>query len=373
MTARADDVRYATCPYRDAPPSARWAGAVAGVPADRIDPRTAAPFRIAPGDRVATAGSCFAQHISRALVEKGFSYHVVEPAPAWLPAADRTRYNFEVFSARSGNVYTALQLLQLFETGFGGRGAADAVWRSPGGRWFDLLRPRVQPDGFASRDELVTDRAHHLRAVRRMFETLDVFVFTLGLTEAWLSRADGTVYPIAPGCGAGEFAADRYAFHNFTAAEVTAHLTAFLTRLRGVNASARVVLTVSPVPLAATAEPRHVLQATTYSKAVLRVAAEEVVRVWPNAAYFPAYEIITGTFRTHEYYAADRRTVTPAGVGRVMDVFFEYFTAGVGGGPGAVVGPTRTDPGGSLPTNAHGEVVCDEAAVLEALARRPAA
>jgi len=145
---------------------------------------------------------------------------------------------------------------------------------------------------------------------------------------------------------------------------VTAHLNDFLTGLRAVNPAARVILTVSPVPLAATAEPRHVLQATSYSKAVLRVAAEETVRAWPNVAYFGAYEIVTQTGRTHEFFAADRRTVTPAGVGRVMDVFFEQFVGSpTAASPGPAVAPTTTP--------ADHEVVCDEVAVMEALARRP--
>jgi len=202
MPPRIDDPRYATCPYRDLPAENRWADGVAAVAPDRLNPHTPAPFRIDPGARIATAGSCFAQHISRALAGRGFTYQVVEPAPPWLPDADRVRYNFAVFSARYGNVYTALQLFQLFETCYGRREPADAVWRAPDGRWFDLLRPRIQPDGFACRDELLTDRMHHRRAVRRMFETLDVFVFTLGLTEAWVSRTDGTSTPSRRGAGA---------------------------------------------------------------------------------------------------------------------------------------------------------------------------
>jgi hypothetical protein len=366
MPPRIDDSRYASCPYRDLPATSRWADGVAAVPPDGLNPHTDAPFRIEPETRVATAGSCFAQHISRALAGRGFTYQVVEPAPPWLLDADRVRYNFAVFSARYGNVYTALQLLQLFETSLGRREPEGCVWRAPDGRWFDLLRPRIQPNGFAGRDELLTDRGHHRRAVRRMFETLDVFVFTLGLTEAWVSRIDGTVYPVAPGCGAGDFSADRYAFRNFTAAEVAGHLGEFLTGLGAVNPAARVVLTVSPVPLAATAEPRHVLQASSYSKAVLRVAAEETARAWPNVAYFGAYEIVTQLGRTHEFFAADRRMVTPAGVGRVMDVFFEQFAESPPSHlPVPTEGPAQ-DPAGH-------EVVCDEAAVLEALARGPQA
>ncbi|MDB5311730.1 MAG: hypothetical protein JWO38_5932 [Gemmataceae bacterium] len=367
MPPRTDDPRYATCPYRDLPADSRWAEAVATVPPDRLNPHAPAPFQIDPETRVATAGSCFAQHISRSLAGRGFTYHVVEPAPSWLPDEDRVRYNFAVFSARYGNVYTALQLLQLFEACYCRRDPADALWRRPDGRWFDLLRPRIQPDGFACRDELLTDRVHHRQAVRRMFETLDVFVFTLGLTEAWVSRVDGTVYPVAPGCGSGEFSPDRYAFRNFTASEVAGHLADFLAGLGEVNPAARVILTVSPVPLAATAEPRHVLQATSYSKAVLRVAAEDIVRAWPNVAYFGAYEIVTQTGRTHEFFAPDRRTVTPAGVGRVMDVFFEQFAASPTAGSPV---PTAAVP---APAPAGHEVVCDEVAVMEALAQRPEA
>ena len=48
--------------------------------------------------------------------------------------------------------------------------------------------------------------------------------------------------------------------------------------LKRLNPGVRVLLTVSPVPLIATYEPRHVLVSTTYSKSVLRVAAEQVMR-----------------------------------------------------------------------------------------------
>jgi hypothetical protein len=367
VTRREVNPRYETCPYRDAPPTNLWAEAVANVADDRINPHLPPRTRLTPDARVATAGSCFAQHISRALVRAGFRFLTVETAPDWFTEDDRSRYGYEVFSARYGNIYTALQLVQLLDRAFGAFDPHDTVWQAPDGRWYDLLRPRIQPRGFASRAELCTDLGHHLAAVRRLFESLDVFVFTLGLTEAWRARADGTVFPTCPGCGCGEFDPKRYYFQNFTAAEVTAHLDEFLTRLRAVNPSGRVIFTVSPVPLAATHTDRHVLQATVYSKSVLRVAAEETVRRWPNADYFASFEIITATFRTHEYYGPNRRDVSQAGVDRAVAVFFEQFVEGT---PAAV--PPVSDQG------SHGrppaaEVVCDEAAVFEAMAERRAA
>jgi hypothetical protein len=48
-----------------------------------------------------------------------------------------------------------------------------------------------------------------------MFEKLDVFTFTLGLTEAWRNRNDGAVFPLPPGVSGGEMNDQRYEFINF--------------------------------------------------------------------------------------------------------------------------------------------------------------
>ncbi|MGK3891080.1 hypothetical protein, partial [Enterococcus faecium] len=76
---------------------------------------------------------------------------------------------------------------------------AEPAWQRPDGRWADPFRPSIEPEGFATIEDLEADRRAHLAAVREMFAGLDVFVFTLGLTEAWVSRVDGAVFPIAPG------------------------------------------------------------------------------------------------------------------------------------------------------------------------------
>ena len=51
--------------------------------------------------------------------------------------------------------------------------------------------------------------------VREVFETCDVFVFTLGLTEGWVSTLDGAVYPLAPGVAGIGPQADAYALREF--------------------------------------------------------------------------------------------------------------------------------------------------------------
>ncbi len=353
---------HADSPYADLPAERFWRRAIGCVPPGQVDPVGTAPFRIGRRERIATAGSCFAQHMSRAIARDGYNYFIAEPAPEQVSASDAQRLGYGVFSTRSGNVYTARQLLQLFDRAYGTLAPRDTAWVRPDGRYADPFRPLIEPDGFATIDELIDARDRHLAAVRTMFEQLDVLVFTLGLTEAWRSTVDGAVFPLAPGVTAGRIDASRYEFVNFSAADVRADLDAFLQRLRGVNARSRVVLTVSPVPLIATYEPRHVLVSATYSKAALRVAADEIERAHAAVWYFPSYEIITGSFNRGAYFERDLRDVTSAGVDHVMRLFLDHCAAGE-------VRPSSDAEALMLEENrANVDVVCDEEAIAQATA-----
>lgn len=151
-----------------------------------------------------------------------------------LSADDAARRNFGVFSARYGNVYTTRQARQLFDRAFGDVQPADGVWRL-GERYVDALRPQIEPDGFPTPDAVIAARTDHLAAVRTMFLECDVLVFTLGLTEAWESTQDNTVYPVAPGVHGGSFDSQQYRFVNFSVDEVTTDLTTLIANARTIN------------------------------------------------------------------------------------------------------------------------------------------
>lgn len=310
-------------PYSTAPPYRFWRRAVSDR-RDLTDPVMDFPFRIGPSQKVMTAGSCFAQHISGRLAASGYGFLVTESAHPLLSPNVAKAYNYGRFTARYGNVYSARQLLQLIRRAYGKFAPAEDSWVHDDGSFFDPYRPQIQPNGFATEEEYRGDRIQHLAAVRTAFETMDVLIFTLGLTEVWESAIDGAVFPVCPGTAAGRFDPQVHRFRNQDVIEVAADLAAFLDELHDVNASARVILTVSPVPLVATAEDSHVLTATIYSKSVLRVAAETIVRRHSSAAYFPSFEIITGPQAQGRYFDADLRSVTEAGVDRVMDLFSRH-------------------------------------------------
>ena len=338
-------------PYSGLPDAQFWRSAVAGVEAHLLDPVVSPRFTIGQQDKVATAGSCFAQHIARKLQALGLSYFVTEDG-AQLGEEARTAGQYGLFSARYGNIYTPAQFAQLIEEALGRRRQFDTAWEGRGGGWIDPLRPNVEPGGFASPEAVAADRVAHLAAVHRLLTESDVLVFTLGLTEGWRSKRDGTVYPLAPGVAGGAFDPDKHEFHNFTVAESERAMAAALTAAKAVNPGLRAILTVSPVALAATYEPRHVLTSTTYSKAVLRVTAEAMRARFDWVEYFPSYEIITGSPTAGRYFAPDLREVNPLGVAHVMRVFERHYVAG-----GEAAPPTSLATPAAV---AQAGVICDE-------------
>jgi hypothetical protein len=312
-------------PYKLLPPISFWSDSVTRNyrPEDVL---TAPGPLIRTGEKVMSAGSCFAANLRPFLERAGLTYVTTEAPHPYFADLPPERFGYGVFSAAYGNIYTPRQLLQILLR------AVDE-FRPIEDRWIttravvDPFRPGLLRHALSEREfDLLT--AQHLRATRKAFKVADVFIFTLGLTQGWASTQDGAVFPACPGTVAGEFDPAKHTFVNFGIDEARADLNAFVARLRILNPAVRIILTVSPVPLVATATGEHVLAATTYSKSVLRVAAAETARAWPNVAYFPAYEIVTGPQAPHDFFSADRRSVSAEGVQTVMSAFLAHCEVG---------------------------------------------
>src|ERR1700721_1207571 len=103
----------AASPYEDLPPNRFWKTGVSAQHPLTVEDLYRRKFDIHRTDRIATAGSCFAQHIARHLRAKGYAVIDAEPAPSVLPDAMAQQFGYRMYSGRYGNIYTARQLLQL--------------------------------------------------------------------------------------------------------------------------------------------------------------------------------------------------------------------------------------------------------------------
>lgn len=308
-------------PYESLPEDRFWRTAVAERDPMAISGLWQPKLRISHRTRIVTAGSCFAQHFAKALVARRYRWQDHEPGPPGLTPQQRLDYHYGTFSFRTGNIYTPRMLHQWLVWALTDTPPPTEVWERDG-RYYDPFRPGVEPGGFKSPEEVQASRRDTLAAIRSAVAAAQVFVFTLGLTEAWQNGASGVEYAVCPGTVAGEFDKRRHRFVNHGFAELMTDMRAVLALLRAANPRLGLLLTVSPVPLTATASGQHVLLATSHSKSVLRAVAGELAATEPPVDYFPSYEIITQPAYRGRFYAPNLRSVLAEGVDHVMRCFF---------------------------------------------------
>lgn len=312
-------------PYANQPAHAFWRSSVVERKPETVRFLHQPRFALTPQTAILTAGSCFAQHLHRTLIQMGWGVILKEDVAPMIPPKVARRYGYGQYSARYGNIYTARQFLELIREAMGA--SQPLIWHTDG-RFYDALRPGVEPGGLETAEEVVDARTAHLTALRAALLEADCVIFTLGLTEAWRDAATGRVLPTAPGTVAGSMTDTPATFVNFSYEEVLADMEAVRVLLRELNPEMRLLLTVSPVPLTATATGAHVVQASTTSKAILRAVCDAMLRRYEDVDYFPSYEIITTPVLGGPFFDPNLRSPSQDGVSRVMDVFVQSYAGG---------------------------------------------
>jgi hypothetical protein len=155
---------------------------------------------------------------------------------------------------------------------------------------------------------------------RRIFDETDVFILTFGLSEVWYDEPTGNVFWRTIPKDAYDPA--RHKFRVSTVEENRDNLRAIYRLIRAHRPDAKIIFTLSPIPLIATFRDVACLTANSVSKSVLRVAIDEVVReVRDEGAlfYWPSYELVTDVFA--QPFKPDRRHPE----GEVLDYIMTLF------------------------------------------------
>ena len=112
--------------------------------------------------------------IAEALKKNGYNVLDVEPPPPGLPENLHQKFGFSMYSARYGNIYTVRQLLQLAQEVAGEWTPQNYIWEK-GGKYFDALRPAVEPEGLDSSEEVLIHRMHHISNIKNLFKRFNLF------------------------------------------------------------------------------------------------------------------------------------------------------------------------------------------------------
>jgi len=307
-------------PYDQLPDEAFWRPAVANKSMFDLNDIWDPKFNISPEHKVVTYGSCFSQHLGRHLSDRAFTWLITEPPPRGLSESNAHLFNYNVFSCRTGNIYTTSLLKQWVDWALGKVELPDEIWRE-GERCYDPFRPRIEPEGFISEEELILSRNQTITSFKAAINQADYFIFTMGLTETWANRKFGYEYPMCPGTAAGEFNKDEHVYSNQRTSQIIQALESAIDLMRQVNKKLKFILTVSPVPITATNSGNHVLVANMDSKSTLRAVAGQLSANRPYIDYFPGYELVNSPPFRGAFYGPNQRNVSSAGVNFVMDVF----------------------------------------------------
>lgn len=319
-----------------------WDKSVPLVSWNRLDPMIGDSPVISRDTRIASIGCCFSQRMAHFLKTAGYEYYVAEPGGM----------GDELFSARYGNVNTARQAVQLVKRAYGEMSFPEeiGVWRLKENDLFvDAFRPAFA-DAWPTKGEVKADRERHFAFVRKVIEDAEVMLYTTGVTECWLSRSFGAVFPIAPGMMNRDFDVKDMLFHNFSVSETVRDLNEFIDACRKRNPGLKFIVAVSPLSMVATFDQKkHVLLSNYRSKSVLRAALDEVCASRKDVYYFPVLEILSGHQTYGKLYQRNLRLVTDAGVNMAMRCFLRHFT---------VEGNTVETAAYAVPTS-YGNVICD--------------
>jgi hypothetical protein len=277
--------------------------------------------KITGATTIDSMGSCFAREIKNVLIREGYSYIMEETEH---PASKHTSAVWE-------RLYNTFSMRQIFDYTFEEFNPQIRWWISP--ETHVVQDPYRRIILYRSLEEAQADFEHHIKCSRRALNAAKILIITLGLTEIWRDRFDGSVICLPSGPYVNEGGdMSRYEFQISRYEENLANLERIHDLLLRNNPHCHIILTVSPVHLWATfRRDCDVISASCNSKSTLRAVADEFTARHDNVTYFPAFEMATiyRPMMGKAIFAEDRENfhVNQETVDFIMKHFFEAYVA----------------------------------------------
>jgi hypothetical protein len=255
--------------------------------ANRVEPlglpNFAVPFRLERGEPIFTIGSCFARNVETELARRGFGI----PARAVFRLPQFANVEHGVI-----NNYGTPSIYNELAWAFGEKPFVDEdhLIEIAKGKFADQhLSPGLRPDSL----ETVKARRSAITASYRSAAACRVVIMTLGLSEVWYDTRTGFYLNVSPRPSMLRQFPGRYELHVLSYEEAHDYLKRAIELLKAnCRPDLQILLTVSPVPLTSTHRTDDVIVANSYSKSVLRTAAEAIVTSYPFVTYYPSFESV---------------------------------------------------------------------------------
>lgn len=157
-----------------------------------------------------------------------------------------------------------------------------------------------------------------------LFQNANLFVITLGLIEVWMDKKTGIVYRQLP--PPSIVAEKGISFSRLTVADMLNDLEK-IHQIICKYTKAKLIITVSPVPLNATMTDLDVRVANMESKSRIRAAVSEFIEAHPDVYYFHSYEIVATAEKAGDFMLEDGRHVRRNAVDFILNQFLRVFAS----------------------------------------------
>ncbi|GGO73851.1 GSCFA domain-containing protein [Bowmanella pacifica] len=248
---------------------------------------------ISKSNNVTAFGSCFAGNVSRYMRQKGYSVN----------GHDWDHNQSDIIRIDEIMVHTPALLMQ-FEWAFSNR-TLESI--------------------FIGGAEEKIQTYHNLEKCRELIRKTDFFIITLGLTEAWYDKEKKQyLWKFVPNkkLNSGRF---ENRFVKFS--ENLENIKRIYNLIRANLPSAKILFTLSPIPLLGSYQGRSVISANTASKSTLKAALHEflanTLEQDPALYYFPSYELINHYIE--DPWMEDKRHLKQDAIIKIMEIFDYYY------------------------------------------------
>lgn len=245
---------------------------------------TSLPRKIDYGDKIVSLGSCFAQNIAQLL--------------------DKAKFN--IVSSPTGILFNPASIATAIADMLDNKELRRDELVELNGRW-------VSYDFHSSISGATPDEALHIMQSAREcgakhISEAEHLIITLGTAWVYSLNVDKRIV-----ANCHKQPARLFTRRLLTVEEIVRYLSDIASKT-----SAQIILTLSPV--------RHIgegLVDNSLSKALLRVAIDEVCNEHSNVTYFPAYEILIDDLRDYRFYDDDLIHPSSSAIRYIADKFFE--------------------------------------------------
>lgn len=257
-------------------------------------------FELTSQSKVVLVGSCFAQHVGERLAEA-------------LPEG-------AVDVNAAGVLYNPLSIAGIIDGLLPGAAAwNDRIYfEGRDGLWHSYLH--ASAFSARSREDCMAKVEARRRSARELLDNADLLVVTFGTDHAYFLKDEspplGAAMPVG---NCHKEPAARFCERRVGMAEMLAAWRPLLLHLRTKAQPARVVLTVSPFRYA-----KYGFHASAVSKGRLLAFCDALCEEFPEAAYFPAYEIVTDELRDYRFYDRDMLHPSQQAIDYVWQRFKEW-------------------------------------------------